>query len=497
MQPCEHSLASETRVAWGVVAEVSTSGPACSGRRRSGSIQTKAKDQPCSALFSVRRVMEYFCFLNIMRPLDTKPFVNAARAMARGRFLAGLVAYLEFVLGIIAIEQKQRPESLQILVGLALMAAQIVLLFRLRKEYVSGRLTQWLLAFSAVTMGWMALISLSGAFSFDIAAHLFPSLILAPVAGVAITSLWWVTALRSRCRSASDLRVFDACVLGLRPQQLEFRLALFSRQRLGQALPWFALALLALGAAVASGALSNEGRINRFFRVLVTPSAAVAALAFLRGRRHIKLRASELRARDPRAPVLLLRAFQDDSLALGRRFLGRRVTLEQVVAKETQFVGPCIAIGEPGEKLPPLGASREYLEHSDWKAVVQTLIGEAALILFYLGSGASLEWEFQTVMAAGARNRLLALTPPLRGTDAMCARWRGFAQANTTWLGAHFPLDPPADPVIALFFTEEGPVLINGRPHQSWDYRCAIRLYVSLQREGIAALDQPRTMIRS
>jgi hypothetical protein len=163
-----------------------------------------------------------------------------------------------------------------------------------------------------------------------------------------------------------------------------------------------------------------------------------------------------------------------------------------VLAKETRFVGPCIAIGEPGERLPPLGASREYLQHSDWKAVVQTLIGEAALILFYLGSGESLEWEFQTVMAKGARNRLLALTPPLRDTEAMCARWRGFVQANTTWLGTHFPIDPPTDSVIALCFTEEGTVLIKGRRHKNWDYRCAIRLYLSLQREGITALSQIR-----
>ena len=101
--------------------------------------------------------------------------------------------------------------------------------------------------------------------------------------------------------------------------------------------------------------------------------------------------------------------------------------------------------------------------------MVLTLIGEAALILFYLGPGESLEWEFNTVMTTGGRNKLLGLTPPLHGTEVMRARWRGFAQANTTWLGGDFPLDPPADSVIARFFAKGGPVLIKGHRHQDWD----------------------------
>ena len=105
----------------------------------------------------------------------------------------------------------------------------------------------------------------------------------------------------------------------------------------------------------------------------------VAMLVFYIAMRRAKLSATQLRDRDRRAPVLILRQFGDDFLEAGRVSLGGTPTFEHFVAGELNRIGPVVAIGRPGERLQPLGASRDYLADSDWQRAVTTTIEEAAL----------------------------------------------------------------------------------------------------------------------
>ena len=91
---------------------------------------------------------------------------------------------------------------------------------------------------------------------------------------------------------------------------------------------------------------------------------------FRRSQQWEALSADEALRRDARAPVVYLRAFTDDGQMAVRghhwqdRVIGKAASAltltspEQELAFILQRVGPVIAIGKPGERLPELGAAR-------------------------------------------------------------------------------------------------------------------------------------------
>ena len=95
----------------------------------------------------------------------------------------------------------------------------------------------------------------------------------------------------------------------------------------------------------------------------------LGAIIFRTSRRLGSIQARRLMLRDPRPPVLYLRAFGDDRLRLwtatfGRPSLIERFTLrrfdtfEEVLVRHLSRYGPVIAVNPPGTRLAPLGAAR-------------------------------------------------------------------------------------------------------------------------------------------
>jgi TM2 domain-containing membrane protein YozV len=70
-------------------------------------------------------------------------------------------------------------------------------------------------------------------------------------------------------------------------------------------------------------------------------------------------------------------------------------------------VGPVIAIGKPGEKLPQLGAARLYVSDDEWRAVVGKLMNDAALVVIRAGETANLWWEVQEALTHLSRERVI------------------------------------------------------------------------------------------
>ena len=176
----------------------------------------------------------------------------------------------------------------------------------------------------------------------------------------------------------------------------------------------------------------------------VTQAATLAAVfVFYIGMRRMKLSATQLRARDRRAPVLILRQFGDDFLESGKMSLGGAPTFEHFVAAEINRIGPVVAIGRPGERLQPLGASRDYLTDSDWQRAVTTTIEDAALLVFVLGDSENLLWEFRKAIETHGKRRTLIIVPPLRDRTDLARRWSGFVRASADLLGAGFRASCP------------------------------------------------------
>ena len=74
-------------------------------------------------------------------------------------------------------------------------------------------------------------------------------------------------------------------------------------------------------------------------------------------------------------------------------------------------IGPFVAIGDPREGLPDLGATRIYVGDGDWRQRVEALLDGARLIVLRLSATEGLLWELRTVIARNNPSKLLVLVP--------------------------------------------------------------------------------------
>ncbi len=127
------------------------------------------------------------------------------------------------------------------------------------------------------------------------------------------------------------------------------------------------------------------------------------------GLRRVAPRAETLLHRSRRQPVLYLRSFATDRAAApweaSSMFMGWFLgwlpeTFERALAKAVANVGPLVAIGIPGERLPPLGAARLYVrDGNDWKKVVAELVSASRIVVMRVGYTESFWWEFEHLTA--------------------------------------------------------------------------------------------------
>ncbi|GAB2984222.1 hypothetical protein [Actinotalea caeni] len=190
-------------------------------------------------------------------------------------------------------------------------------------------------------------------------------------------------------------------------------------------------------ALVAVALLIRESMLLVLLGVLVV-LVAVAGLDAL-GRR---LRAASLREvleADPRPPVLYLRSFDEDRLALPatlhRRGLMdtlnvvRRRRFEEAVVVQLQRIGPVVAIAPPGSRLPRIGAARASYGHDEWQEKVTELAGRAAVVVLSATPDSVREgfgWEIDLVAHRLPHGRVMVVVGPWRGE--LRRRWEAFRQ---------------------------------------------------------------------
>ncbi|CAM1343401.1 RDD family protein [Tenacibaculum amylolyticum] len=139
-----------------------------------------------------------------------------------------------------------------------------------------------------------------------------------------------------------------------------------------------------------------------------------------------KLRVKSLEERlkvDLRSPILYLRSFQDDKI--GSKSLSDSILMKilpksiphNVVSEEEQIemvmsrYGPFIAIGNPRELLPQLGAYRTYTTNESWKNEIINLIGKAQLYILRVGKSEGFWWEVRKVIENGEPEKIIFLLP--------------------------------------------------------------------------------------
>jgi hypothetical protein len=141
--------------------------------------------------------------------------------------------------------------------------------------------------------------------------------------------------------------------------------------------------------------------------LILGPTAIfISALLFMTARRFLTYGAVGRLSGDARQPILYLRSFTSDVRLFDRwldffaLFVGHDSgTYESALAKATnETIGPLVAIGKPGETLPPSGAARLYVDNDHWQVLVAQLIRNAKLVVLRIGRTSGFQWEFRHVV---------------------------------------------------------------------------------------------------
>lgn len=200
-------------------------------------------------------------------------------------------------------------------------------------------------------------------------------------------------------------------------------------------------------------------------------------------RRRSTVSMDQARLADTRPPVLLLRSFGDDQMTLGdakvtplQRFLDPLAiagTLEELLLREYQYLGPVLAIGKPSDALPPLGAARKYCHGDSWRDVVGSLMDEASLIVVGVGGSEGLAWEIALLRYKRLLTKTIFILPPALSRDRASVR----LLHEMLGLDNAMPDLPAGSAAVALsFFTDKHGVWLVSSEVSQTEYELVLRI---------------------
>lgn len=150
-------------------------------------------------------------------------------------------------------------------------------------------------------------------------------------------------------------------------------------------------------------------------------------------RRWMARPADDVLQRDNRAPVIFLRSFRSESSLkpsevpkvyrdgmIGALLwaLLRPLNFEERLCCDLNRIGPVVAIGQPQDNLPRLGAARTYVKSSmgddkAWQLKVTSWLNRCSAVCLLAGSTQGLHWEFDQVIRSLSPTRIILIIPPL------------------------------------------------------------------------------------
>ena len=293
--------------------------------------------------------------------VDLGPLVRLQKQLWRGAFFTGLGVYLEAILAfVLATEQSLSPRGgchhrrdPDRATDSHLPPSQVASARRLVRRY-------WI--YLALVGAFVLVVSFgSPAGQARVVATVMAIFVTSLTAWAPVLSIRAARLLGPQLRDVRDDTVLMESLSFNLSDSIATRLRVFGGDRSRWMVPAAGAVVAFVGVVVTLSALLRAMGLRP-----ASPVAQAATLAamfvFYIGMRRMKLSATQLRARDRRAPVLILRQFGDDFLESGKMSLGGAPTFEHFVAAEINRIGPVVAIGRPGERLQPLGASRDYLD---------------------------------------------------------------------------------------------------------------------------------------
>ena len=141
--------------------------------------------------------------------------------------------------------------------------------------------------------------------------------------------------------------------------------------------------------------------------------------------RRIRFSILELTKVDGRKPILFLRPFKDDRVQLGQarlswgarigRWLDHISDIDRMLLEEGTPYGPVVAIGRPGDKLPPYVVARGSFTNDTWQPGVLALAEKSMAIILCASDSEGVWWEIKNVAARYPDKTLVLVHPSHRG----------------------------------------------------------------------------------
>jgi hypothetical protein len=139
---------------------------------------------------------------------------------------------------------------------------------------------------------------------------------------------------------------------------------------------------------------------------------SVGLILLQKGRKRQAMTAEAVMADDSRRPVVYLREFAEDERAaatFGIWLSFQTRTEEEQLAHVVTEIGPFVAIGDPRETLPDLGAARLYVPDEQWRERVLNLIRRASLVVLRAGTTQAFLWELSAAVEHCPPQRVVIL----------------------------------------------------------------------------------------
>lgn len=211
----------------------------------------------------------------------------------------------------------------------------------------------------------------------------------------------------------------------------------------------FPFALLGYGTMICSVGLAayyveTVPRQNPWVELFVFTSFQAIGIHFL----NIAIRAEsqsirDVTAKDQRGAVFYLRPFAQEQLPFIRNLYTHGqykpvpalvaivhwfkylvpVTFEEFFHTETsKAIGPFVALGNPTDYIPPVGATRVYEDDKRWFETFKGLSQQAACFLIEPNGSLNFRLELRSILTDGLQHKLFIITPP--GDEPSTSRTR-------------------------------------------------------------------------
>ena len=151
-----------------------------------------------------------------------------------------------------------------------------------------------------------------------------------------------------------------------------------------------------------------------------------------KGRQMLAPTAAEVLSKNPINPVLYLRSFKideapSDYIVSKNAIAIPKPTEEMRIGHSLNIIGPMVAIGDPEEELPKLGAARLYSTNETWKDRFYELLDSCKHVLWTVGVTPSVLWEFSQISSDKIFRKAIIYVPHRKMNQAQReAFWADF-----------------------------------------------------------------------